>query len=196
MRVLECYYNHSTPYDSIDGKDMKVVAGTPGRIAIASLLDVKEKDLDDLSLEDALIEKLKKNGHAELQRDGIVTRTACITNLSDKLNETFDTHLEHVRTFVGEPVEEFLHIAVNDNRDYPNNVALILAGLSPISDRVDKINDRIDEIDKKQKEQEAARRTTSLDSDAMDKVKSERAYRAASDVQQVNLKDTFAKFGI
>jgi cell division GTPase FtsZ len=196
IKVLECFYNSPTPFDSIDGKDMKMVNGTPGRIAVASLLDIKEKDLDEMTIEDALIDKLKKNAHAELQRDGIVTRSACITNLNDKLNGMFDSHISHIKEFVGEPVEEFLHIAVNENRDYPNNVSLVLAGLSPISDRVDKINDRIDEITREQEERERARRSTNLDNEAMEKVNEKRSVRNASDNETVNLKDTFAKFGI
>ena len=61
IKILQCLYNLPTPFDSIDEKDMKAILDTPGRIVISSLFDIKEKDLDDTSIEDLLIENLKKN---------------------------------------------------------------------------------------------------------------------------------------
>lgn len=197
IKVIQCQYNVSTPFDSIDERDMKTILSTPGRIAISSLLGVKEKDLDEKSIEQALIENLKKNAHAELQRDGIVQRTGVITNLSDKLNSVFDTHLNEVREFVGEPVEEFLHISVNSSRDLPNNVCLILTGLSKISDRIDKIRDRIDEINQNQAEKEASKRESSdVTSEDIEKLNEKRNYRTVNDGEDnVDLKALFGKFG-
>lgn len=195
IKVIQCKYNNSTPYDSIDEKDMKAILDTPGRIVISSLFDIKEKDLDDTSIEDLLIENLKKNAHAELQRDGVVRRTGVITNLNEKMNSGFDTHIEGVRKFIGEPTEEFLHIAVNEDKSLPNTVNLILTGLSPITDRINKIRDRIDEINAAQ---EAAENDLGDHSDVTEeeiaKMNEKRGYREASGNANVDLKGIFDKF--
>ena len=40
---------------------------------------------------------------------------------------------------------------MNEDRKQPNNVFLILSGLSPVNDKINIISDRIDEIEEKQK---------------------------------------------
>lgn len=194
IKVIQCKYNAPTPYDSIDEKDMKTILSTPGRIMISGLYSIKEKDLDDATIEDNLIESLKKSAHAELQRDGLVVRTGLITNLDVKLNEMFDTHIEKVRQFVGEPTEEFLHIAVNAERSLDNNVILILTGLTKISDRIDKITDRIDEIESRQAAAEEQRIDGAISSDRLDALNAKSSKSTKVTSSDVNLKDIFSKF--
>lgn len=150
IEVMKCRYNTLTKFSSIDEKDMMTILGTSGRFAIASLYDIKEKDFDDKSIEDALIAEIKHNTHTELQRDGVVNRTGIIVNLSETMSDMFNTHIPKVQEFIGAPVEEFEHIVINEERKVPNNVILIMAGLSRITDRIRKINERIEEIQEKQ----------------------------------------------
>lgn len=195
IKVIQCKYNVATPYDSIDEKDMKTLLSSPGRIVISSLLQLKEKDIDELSIEDLLIERIKKSAHAELQRDGIVARTGLITNLSDRLNSQFDTHINSVRKFIGEPTEEFLHIAVNEDKALPNNVCLVLTGLSKITDRVDKIRERISEIESQQREKESEVDDASIDSDEIARLNGKRNYRESKKQDEtVNLENIFNRF--
>ena len=197
IHVLRRGYNLPTPFDSIDEKEMKIILHDPGLISMSCAFGIKEKDLDEKTLEDVIIEKLKSNAHAELQRDGIVSKTGLITNLSEKLNDTFDTHLNEVRNFIGEPVEEFLHIAVNADRDMPNNICFIATGLSKPVDRMDKIKDRIDEINQKQAEQERAKRDASISVEEIEALNAKRNYRSTESAgAQADLKSTFAKFGV
>lgn len=196
IKVIQCTYNTATPYDSIDEKDMKTLLSSPGRIVIASLLNLKEKDLDESNIEDLLIERIKKSAHAELQRDGVVARTGLITNLSDRLNSQFDTHIDSVRKFIGEPTEEFLHITVNSDKSLPNNVCLILTGLSKITDRVDKIKDRIDEINAAQKQHEDEVEDSTIAADEIAKLNEKRNYRKTSKESNVDLANIFGKFGM
>ena len=197
IKVMKLTYNTPTPFDSIDEKDMKTICFDPGRIVVASAFNIKEKDLDEVSIEDLIINNLKINGHAEIQRDGIVSKTGLITNLSEKLNDSFDSHLNKVRGFIGEPVEEFLHIAINKERDMPNNVALIISGLSKIDDRIDKIEDRIKEIEERQKEQESTKRESSFDEDEIANFNAKKNVRSTTTSEsQADLKGTFAKFGL
>jgi cell division GTPase FtsZ len=193
IRVIQCWYNNPTPYDSIDEKDMKTLLSTPGRLFIAPLLDIKEKDVDEVDIEDLLIDKIKSSAHAELQRDGVVYQTGLITNLSAKLNEKFDSQINKVRAFIGEPSEEFLHTAVNAEKTLPNNVILILTGLSKISDRVDKIRDRVDEVEQKKNATEASE--VAVSKDELDRMNAGRkSPTEANDSGEVNLRAIFDEF--
>lgn len=193
IKVMQCRFNNTTPYDSIDEKDMKQLLRTPGLISITSLMGIKEKDLDNETIEDLLITEMKNSSCVEFQRDGKVSRTGLITNLSVKLNDIFDSHIQKVRKFVGEPIEEFLHIAVNEDKSMSNNVFLILTGLSKIVDRVDKIKERIEEIDAVQA---AETEDVEITRDELDRLNAERNDRekVTSDETGTNLKDIFAAF--
>lgn len=152
INVLRLFYNTATRYDSIDEKDMGRLISPPGRVMVSRLEGIKEKDCDTKSIEDMLIENIKTNCHVESQRDGRVAASGIITNLSESLSESFDNHIPNVRKFTGEPVHDFNHIYINPDRKMDNNVFLILSGLSPINDRVNKISDRIQSIEDAQKE--------------------------------------------
>ena len=167
--VIRGKYQLPTRFSSIDEKDMGNIISTKGRIVIVGLKDIKEKDLDETTLENLLIDQFKTNTHCEIQRDKIVNRTGVISNLSDRLNEKFDSHLPEVQEFIGSPVEEFEHIVVNADRHLANNVFIICSGLTAINDRIRKINDRIDEINELQRQKEEDSELNGIDFDEMSK---------------------------
>lgn len=145
MAIIRGDYLYPTPFNSIDEKDMLKILETPGRLAIYDLQDIKEKDLDDESIEDKLINIIKNvSSNVELDRDKIVKRTGVITNLNENLNKLFNTNILSVKELIGEPVEGFEHISLG-KKDDTNSVFLILAGLSVPDDRLEKIMQRIDE---------------------------------------------------
>ena len=123
----------------------------PGRIVISRIEDFKEKDVDNKSIEDLIIENIKKNCHVEAQRDKKIMASGIITNLSQQLTEGFDNNVPKVRDFMGDPIHAFNHIYVNDDRKKPNNVFYIMSGLSPINDKINLITDRIEEIEERQR---------------------------------------------
>lgn len=147
IKIIQGSYNLPTKYSSIDEKDMTRIITTPKRIVVASVEDIKPKDLDKTSIENMLIEDIKSNAHCELQRDQNVARTGLIVNLSETMLKDFDDHISDVQKFIGSPVEEFQHIHVNEEASLPNSAYLIMSGLSQIDDRIQKITDRIEEID-------------------------------------------------
>lgn len=149
--VLRCTYNTKTQYDSIDDRDMTRLISFSGRIMVSRLEGFQEKDCDNQTIEDMIINNIKKNCHVESQRDHKVMATGIITNLSDALTSDFDNNIPKVREFVGDPVHAFAHIKVNEDRKAPNNVFFIATGLTPISDRINRISDRVEEIEEKQK---------------------------------------------
>jgi hypothetical protein len=74
-----------------------------------------------------------------------------ITNLSQTIAAEFNDTIPEIKNFVGEPITEFKHIYINEDRNMENNVFLILSGLTPINDRIYKITDTVNEIEEKQR---------------------------------------------
>lgn len=138
-------YNTPTPYNSIDEKDTMKIAETPDRLVVVSIEGMNEKDVDEKSIEDRLIEALRQNTHAEIDHDQIIKRMGIITNLNPKLHSTFDTNLPKFREIVGEPVETFEHIYINKDEGETNRVIIIMSGLSVPDDRLKKTVQRRDE---------------------------------------------------
>ena len=211
--VLRCTFNYTTKYDSIDEQDMKRLISFPGRIMVTRLEDLKERDLDKSSIEDLLISKIKNTNHVELQRDRKVTATGIIVNLSEQVFSDFDNHIPAVREFIGDPDHDFNHLAINDDRKMPNNVFLIMSGMSQVNDRIQKISDRIEEIEERQKirEEESQLDTLgitelsqkisskdakkTLDTELSQKISSKDAKKTL-DTDKIDLANIFSKFGL
>jgi tubulin-like protein CetZ len=143
MIVIRGDYQKATPYNSIDEKDMLKLIETTGRLVIAREFGMKEKDLDVKSIEQRLLDRLKANAHAELDRDQIIKRLGLIINLNEKVYRSLDTNLPEFKEFVGEPIEGFEHIYLNEEEE--NKVITVLSGLSVPDDRIEKIMQRIQE---------------------------------------------------
>lgn len=192
INVLRCNYNYTTKLDSIDDRDAKRLISFPGRVMVARVEDFKEKDTDNMTLEDMIIDNIKKNCHVEAQRDKKIMASGIITNLSQTLTEEFDNNIPKVRDFTGDPVHAFNHIYVNDDRKMPNNLYLIMSGLTPVNDRINIISDRIEEIENKQKVLESEDALSSVQLDALSTKISDKENNNESST--VDLKDIFGKF--
>lgn len=193
--VLRGTYQHPTRYASIDEKDAGNIISTPGRIVIASLRNLKEKDIDEVTLEDLLIEQFKINTHCEIQRDKIVKRTGVISLLSERLNERFDTNLVEVQKFIGTPVESFEHTVINADRQLENCVFLVAAGLTQINDRIRKINDRIEEINEQQMQREDDSELSDIDLQSLNK-KIDRRSASEREGGNIDVRSILGKFGM
>lgn len=196
IELIRGHYQLLTKYSSIDERDMMNIVTTSGRLAIASVRNLKEKDLDDNTIENLIIEELKNNSHAELQRDSKVHRSGIIYSLHEKLSPMFDSKLPEVQKFIGTPVEEFEHCVISTDRNNENNVFLILSGLSPIDDRLMKIKDRIDEIEESQKTIQENSALNNFDMNKLsDKVerKQKAEVKAGAKVDISNIFDNFMK---
>lgn len=194
--VLRCTYNYTTKYDSIDEEDMRRLISFPGRILVARLEDIKERDLDKDNIEDLLIKKIKSNAHTEIQRDQKVIATGIIANLSEAVFSEFDNHIEKVRDFIGDPDHDFNHLYVNEERKMPNNVFLIIGGLSVINDRIAKISDRIEEIEQKQKTREEENSLNDLGVSELSQKVSSKDKSKKTSASNVDIAGIFSKFGI
>ena len=194
--VLRCTFNYTTKYDSIDEQDMKRLISFPGRIMVTRLEDLKERDLDKSSIEDLLISKIKNTNHVELQRDRKVTATGIIVNLSEQVFSDFDNHIPAVREFIGDPDHDFNHLAINDDRKMPNNVFLIMSGMSQVNDRIQKISDRIEEIEERQKIREEESQLDTLGITELSQKISSKDAKKTLDTDKIDLANIFSKFGL
>lgn len=197
IKVLMGYYNRPTKFDSIDTEDGLRLISAPRRIVVARVEDVKEKDLDQASLEDRLIKVIKSNAHMELQRDQKIMATGLIINLSEQFLDEFNTHIPRVHELIGEPVNEYLHIAINDDRKQPNSVYLIMTGLSPVNDKIVKVTERVNEIEERQRIQEEE---SALDNGKIgalsEMVRSNTTRDNKKAAEEINLDDLFKSFGV
>lgn len=194
INVLRCYYNYTTKYDSIDDRDAIRLDSTPGRLFVARLEDFKEKDLDTVSIEDLLIDKIKKNAHAELQRDKKIESIGIIVNLAQSIVEDFNDNLPKIVDFIGCPNRQFKHIYVNDDRKMGNNVFLILGGLSPVNDRVHKIEDQIEEAQNKQNVEDEGNAISNIDVKSLTEKISTDNVAHTPDMSNVDISSIFDKF--
>ena len=142
---------------------------------------------------DSIDDRVRRNCHVESQRDKKVMATGVITNLSRNLTEEFDNNVPKVRDFSGVPVHAFNHIYVNEDRKQPNKVFYIMAGLSPVNDKINLISDRIAEIEEAQKtlEDDDALEDIQLDS-LSDQIKDKEEEKDS----EANISDIFSKFNI
>lgn len=191
IKVICGTYNYTTPFSSIDEKDMSMIISTTGRIVVASYKNIKEKDIDKVSIEEQIKNLIKNGPHAELQLDKIIKRSGVIVNLSENIAKTFDEHMPTVQEFIGTPVEEFTHVAINNEKSMDNNVFFIAAGLSQISDRIEKINERIHEIESMQESTEEENDVFSVNVEEANK---KRDYKKKKVDSQVNVSSIFDEF--
>lgn len=147
--IIRGDYQYNTPYNSIDEKDMLKIVSTPGRLVIAKAYGFKEKDLDETTIEDLLIDQIKsKSAMVEIEKDGIVKRMGVISNLPEKMTSKFDNNIQKLKEYTGEPIEGFEHVYVNQKEEL-NKVLVLMSGLSIPDDRIEKINDRVEEAKEK-----------------------------------------------
>lgn len=144
LLVLRGDYFYPTPFNSIDEKDLLGIIGTPGRMAVYILDNIREKDFDNKSIEDAMIDVIKnKSGNVELDRDKIVKKIGVITNLNNNLNKIIDPNYGKIQELIGTPIELFEHVYIARD-DESNRMILILSGLSVPDDRLTKMVQRIE----------------------------------------------------
>ena len=97
--VLRGDYRYTTVYNSIDDKDLHNIIATPGRLACYSAKNIKEKDVDNKTLDDIMIDVIKnKSSQVELDRDKIVKRLGLITSLTPNLNAVLKSDIRDIKS--------------------------------------------------------------------------------------------------
>ncbi|MDD3172103.1 MAG: tubulin-like doman-containing protein [Herbinix sp.] len=193
--AIKGVYQIPTPFNSIDQRDMLKIIGTPGRLVVYRQEGFKEKDIDKKTLEDMFLEKIKTgSANCELENDNIVMKTGVIANLSERINNHFDINMPKVHSYIGEPIENFQHIALLNEETTINRVIFIAAGMSFPDDRILKIMQRISDVMSKFQ----AKKSSILDSEefSTDDLRSLRTdtVRASENETSVKLDDLFSRF--
>lgn len=192
IEVIRGAYNKSTPYESMDPADAMTLITTTGRLAVARVTNISERDLDDTTIGKKVITAFKRGAHADLQRDKKVARLGVISNLSETVNAMHDPHITEVQeTFIGTPDEDFPHVYVNSEDVEPNNVYVIASGLSMIDDRIERIKDRISQVDNSHSGKEGASALDDIDTEKLNSWKSKKKKKADGNV---NVADIMSKF--
>lgn len=191
--VIRGDYQLPTIYTSIDEKDALKILSTKGRLQIARVHDIKEKDLDKQSIEELVINSIKFSDYmTEFQRDNSVKRTGVILNLNEKINSSVDTNMPTVKGFIGEPIEGFEHITVlQPNMGIRNSAFMIMAGLSTPDDRIEKISQRVKEIEESLKSESTSILDT-LDTSKFDSIRSGIGTNIVDEdeaIEEVNIED-------
>ena len=78
----------------------------------------------------------------------------------------------------------------------PNNVFLIMSGMSQVNDRIQKISDRIEEIEEKQKIHEEENQLDTLGITELSQKIFSKDAKKTFDTDKVDLSNIFSKFGI
>ena len=194
--VLRCTYNYTTPFDSIDSADMKRVLSFKGRLMVARLDEIKERDVDNKSIAQLLLGAIKNNAHAELNRDKKITSSGVIANLSESMVEDFDNHVPEICDYMGSPVHDFTHTCVTGDRKMPNRVFYIASGLSKPDDKISIISDRVNEIEEKQKIEEDENAIDTIDVARLVNTVASKDVKKENEKQDVDLAALFNKFGV
>ncbi len=147
LKVIRGDYQGTTPYSSIDEKDSMKIYQTPGRLVIGRVHGFKEKDIDESSIEQRIINRIKQGSTVELEVDRKVKRQGLIVNLSQNLYSTMDNTLPEVKKAFGEPIEGFEHIQIDDTIE--STAILLMSGLSFPDDRIVKTIQKIEEVQSK-----------------------------------------------
>lgn len=194
--VLSGIYNTSTRFKSIDENDMKGITSKPGRIVVAGVYDVKDKVLDDNSIDSLLVQALKKSPHAEIERDRRSKAMGIITNLSQKVYDKYGNNLPLVEEYMGKADIDFSHVVVNEESSFPNNAIVIFSGLSPINERLITIKNEIDDWVESKKDDDTGKPVTaSIDLSAMQAARSA-SQKEDDGAEELNVDDILGKFNI
>lgn len=191
--VIRCKYNFTTSLDSIDDKDAMRILSTPGRLVVSRTTGLKDKDIEiSDNIESTIINNVKKSAHVELQRDKHVDTRGLIANMSQDLSEMFNTSMPKLTEATGEPLHSFKHISINEDNE-PNNIFVIMSGMSFIKDRLDTIGARVEAI------QEASKAKAEMDDDIFNlasELQNSIGYDDDDDDDDgtINASDIFSKF--
>lgn len=119
---------NTTPYGMIDDQDMYKLMNTPGLIKVSTIDQLKENDLDDISIDEMIVKSLKESLSVDIDRDKIVERMGVILYLPKALLGRIDRSYTALKEYVGIPKEVFEHIS--ESPDDVGFVSLILTGLT------------------------------------------------------------------
>lgn len=133
----------TTPYGMIDDQDLYKLINTPGLTKISTISELKENDLDNISIDEMIVKSLKETLSVDIDRDKIVQRMGVILHLPKVLLGKIDRSYHTLKDYVGTPIEVFEHIS--ESNDDIGFISVILTGLTYPENKVIQISKHIND---------------------------------------------------
>lgn len=122
------YLNYSAS-GMIDENDMRVILSEPGYMAIYTLNNLTQSDIDKKSVQNLLIDKVKHSPACPIARDGAVRQMGMIVNCPEDMVESTKTgDYSEITSYVGRPYAVFENYSTNNGQ--LGQFILILSGMS------------------------------------------------------------------
>lgn len=133
----------TTPYGMIDDQDLYKLINTNGLMKISSISQLKENDLDNISIDEIIVKSLKETLSVDIDRDKVIQRMGVILHLPKVLLGKVDRSYLTLKEYVGTPIEVFEHIC--ESPDDVGFISIILSGLSYPENKVIQISKHIND---------------------------------------------------
>jgi cell division GTPase FtsZ len=134
----------TTPYGMIDDQDLYKLINTSGLMKISTISELKENDLDNISIDEMIVKSLKETLSVDIDRDKVIQRMGVILHLPKILLGKIDRSYTALKNYVGTPIEVFEHIA--ESSDNTGFISVILTGLSYPENKIIQISKHINDM--------------------------------------------------
>lgn len=114
---------------NMDERDCFRLFSTPGLMTINKISNIKEVDLDKLSIDDLIVRSIKDSYNVQIEKDKVLGKIGVIMNLTEAMLEKFDESLEGVQKEVGKTPFKFIHVNIVEN-EAQTSIITVLTGLS------------------------------------------------------------------
>lgn len=129
ISVIRGDYLSTSPIQMMDERDRLVLFTQPGFMTIYKIDKVDQKMLDQKSIQEHLIDKIKRSPMAPIQKDGIVKYMGLVINLPEEMEEDVRSGNMSVLTeYTGIPIDIYKNYAIT-NSPY-GELILIMSGLT------------------------------------------------------------------
>ena len=158
LYIIDCInsirgkYLNKSSYGMIDENDMRTIISEPGYLSVYNLNKVAQSQLDNESMQQMMIKKIKKSPAVEIMRDGIVRQMAAIINMPNDMSDSSKaSDYEELIGYIGRPLTIFENYAVTQGAT--GQMVIILSGQTIPYNRISKMNEIVSEYNEKANKQ-------------------------------------------
>lgn len=150
LRIMRGDFIYETRTGGIDPRDIITTLSTPGRIVMASLVDIDEEDVVDKSLITTLKKYIdEESAHADVVDDKQIMASATMYCLPEEFDLYKGTIRSDLQNIYGGHISDYANFAdiTDDNlTDARPCIAIILAGLTTSQTRIGRMVKRRDKL--------------------------------------------------
>lgn len=156
MKVIRGDYIMETTSGGIDERDLMTALSTPGHMVIGYVDNVDEATIENAGVVQTIKDSIDKSAHVKMIDDKIIMASAMMYNLSKDCIKYTPSIKHDIQSIFGEHITDYRNEAVNTSDDVNDFIAIIIAGLTCPTTRIDKVIARRLQIEKDIKERQAA----------------------------------------